>query len=94
MYINIYICTYVFLVISLVYMYTGGTVVVIGNKGMTETNVNARALMMTESQIVGLLGVGSPEEGKEVLAGVFVCMCVCLCVCVCVCASLTISFPS
>jgi len=48
----------------------GGTVVVIGNKGMTETNVNARALMMTESQIVGLLGVGSLEEGKEVLAGI------------------------
>jgi len=65
-------------------MYTGGTVVVIGNKGMTETNVNARALMMTESQIVGLLGVGSPEEGKEVLAGVFVCMCACVCVYVCV----------
>ena len=31
--------------------------VVIGNKGMTETNINARALMLTESQIVGLLGV-------------------------------------
>lgn len=48
----------------------GGTVVVIGNKGMTETNINARALMLTESQIVGLLGPGSPEEGKEVLAGI------------------------
>ena len=34
----------------------GGTVVVIGNKGMTETSINARALMLTESQIVGLLG--------------------------------------
>ena len=45
--------------------------VVIGNKGMTETNINARALMLTESQIVGLLGPGSPEEGKEVLAGTF-----------------------
>ena len=55
--------------------------VVIGNKGMTETNINARALMLTESQIVGLLGPGSPEEGKEVLAGT-----VCVCVCVCVCA--------
>ena len=43
--------------------------VVIGNKGMTETNINARALMLTESQIVGLLGPGSPEEGKLVLAG-------------------------
>ena len=48
--------------------------VVIGNKGMTETNINARALMLTESQIVGLLGPGSPEEGKEVLAGT-VCVC-------------------
>jgi D-arabinose 1-dehydrogenase-like Zn-dependent alcohol dehydrogenase len=35
----------------------GGTVVVIGNKGMTETSINARALMLTESQVVGLLGV-------------------------------------
>ena len=51
--------------------------VVIGNKGMTETNINARALMLTESQIVGLLGPGSPEEGKEVLAGT-VCVCVCV----------------
>ena len=47
----------------------GGTVVVIGNKGMTETNINPRALMLTESQVVGLLGPGSPEESKEVLAG-------------------------
>ena len=48
----------------------GGTVVVIGNKGMTETNINARAIMLTESQIVGLLGPGSPEEGKQVLSGI------------------------
>eukprot|EP00288_Rhodomonas_lens_P002625 CAMPEP_0177720396 /NCGR_PEP_ID=MMETSP0484_2-20121128/16601_1 /TAXON_ID=354590 /ORGANISM="Rhodomonas lens, Strain RHODO" /LENGTH=331 /DNA_ID=CAMNT_0019232651 /DNA_START=22 /DNA_END=1017 /DNA_ORIENTATION=- len=48
----------------------GGTVVVIGNKGMTETNINARALMLTESSIVGVLGVGSPEEVKQVLAGI------------------------
>lgn len=48
----------------------GGTVVVIGNKGMTETSINARALMLKESQIVGLLGPGSPDELKEVLAGI------------------------
>lgn len=48
----------------------GGTVVVIGNKGMTETTLNPRALMLTESQIVGLLGPGSAEEGKEVLSGI------------------------
>ncbi len=48
----------------------GGTVVVIGNKGMTETNINARALMLTESSIVGVLGVGSPEDVKTVLAGI------------------------
>lgn len=41
------------------------TVVVIGNKGMTETSINARALMLTNSKIVGVLGVGSSDELKD-----------------------------
>ncbi|KAJ1478447.1 chaperonin 10-like protein [Baffinella frigidus] len=46
----------------------GGTVVVVGNRG--EVNINPRLLMACEVSIVGVLGPGSPDEAKQVMAGI------------------------
>ena len=45
-----------------------GTVVIIGSRGSVE--INPRSLMTTEGNIVGLLGLGSPEELQSVFDGI------------------------
>lgn len=43
----------------------GGTIVVVGNKGVTETSVNARAIMQCEGRITGFVGNPPGNDGEQ-----------------------------